>query len=233
MIKSLFWKEWRQQRWKLAYGCVLLMGSTLVGLRSRLMPDQIIVGLSVIGGSFLMPLLVGMGLVAEERQEGCLDMLLALPVPSWKIFAVKMLVGAAVCVGPILGSMIGALVTAAGREQSASAIVIPYLGGAAFGLAVLVWAVAFGVRQPSEARAGLVAIGVLVVWAFAAFAFEVFLGHHFNRASLEITPYGFFEATLDGDYEMLPRLIALQLLMAACLLFWAGYRFGRLGRSRV
>ena len=34
MTSALLWKEWYEQRWKLAFGCVLLVGYTATGLSS-------------------------------------------------------------------------------------------------------------------------------------------------------------------------------------------------------
>jgi ABC-type transport system involved in multi-copper enzyme maturation permease subunit len=230
MIKALFWKEWCEQRWKLAYGCVLLMGFVAVGLRSRIVEDEGIVVLSVAGGAFLMPLLVGMGLVAAERSDGSLGMLLALPVRSWKIFAVKMAMGILVCVGPMVGCMLLSLAMAAGREMSTSRIIAPYLGGIAFSIVMLVWMVAFSIRPPSEARAGLVGIAVFMVWVFMVFLDEsVWL---WDGSSLVITPFGIFDCTLDRNYEILPDVIKAQLAIVTCLVVWAAYRFGKLGRAK-
>jgi ABC-type transport system involved in multi-copper enzyme maturation permease subunit len=231
MIKSLFWKEWCEQRWKLAYGCVLLMGFVAVGLRSRIVQDEVIFVFAVVGGSILMALLVGMGLVASERSDGSLGMLLALPVRSWKIFVVKMSMGALVCALPIVGCMVMSLAMAAGREMSANRIIAYYLGGIAFGIVMLVWMVAFGIRQPSEARAGLVGIAVFMVWMFIIFLDEVFLRPS-TYLSLVITPFGIFDGTLDRNYDILPKVIPVQLVIGFCLMMWAAYRFGKLGRTK-
>jgi ABC-type transport system involved in multi-copper enzyme maturation permease subunit len=230
MIKALFWKEWCEHRWKLAYGCVLLMGFVAVGLRSRIVQDAVIVVFAAVGGSVLMPLLVGMGLVAAERSDGSLEMLLALPVRSWKIFAVKMAMGTLVCVGPIVGCMVLSLAMAAGREMSASRIIVPYLGGVAFSIVMLVWMVAFSIRQPSEARAGLVGIAVFMVWFFMIILDES--AWLLDGSSLVITPFGIFDCTLDRNYDILPKVISVQLVIGFCLMMWAAYRFGKLGRTK-
>ena len=230
MIKALFWKEWCEHRWKLAYGCVILMGFALIGLRSRLVQDDIIVIFASGGGSILMALFVGMGLVAAERSDGSLGMLLALPVRSWKIFVVKMAMGMLVCAGPIVGCMVLSLVIAAGREMSATRIIVPYLGGVTFSVVMLVWMVAFGIRQPSEARAGLVGIAVFMVWFFMIILDES--AWLLDGLSLVITPFGIFDGTLDRNYEILPDVIRVQLAIGICLVVWAAYRFGKLGRVK-
>jgi len=232
MIKALFWKEWCEQRWKLAYGCVLLMGFVAVGLRSRLVQDDIIIIMAAGGGSVLMALLVGMGLVAAERSEGSLEMLLALPVRSWKIFAVKMAMGALVCALPIVGCMVVSLAIAGGREMSATRIIVAYLGCVAFSIVMLVWMVAFSIRQPSEARAGLVGIGVFMGWIFTILLSMLFFKPP-NWFGLVITPLGILVITFNLMYNVLGRLVVVQLALFVCLLLWGAYRFDKEGMSKV
>lgn len=233
MIKPLIWKEWQEQRWKLALGCVLLMGYTAIGLKSRLLPDEVIIFFGSVFGAPLMSILVAMGLVAVERSDGTLDMLFALPIKSWKVFSVKTIAGALICVIPVLGSMIVALLVAAGRELNASDIVIPYLGGMAFGLVMFIWTVAFGIRQPSEARVALVSMAIFAGWALIIILSEALIKRPHDRWSLIITPFGLFESTLDGAYDLLPKVITVQLLLGICLVLWAAYRFSKLERTKI
>jgi len=232
MIKALFWKEWCEQRWKLAYGCVLLIGFVAVGLRSRLVQDDIIIIMAAGGSSVLMALLVGMGLVATERGEGSIEMLLALPVRSWKIFAVKMAMGALVCALPIVGCMVVSLAMAGGREMSTTRIVVAYLGCVAFSIVMLVWMVAFSIRQPSEARAGLVGIGVFMGWVSAILLSMLFFKPP-NWFGLVITPLGILVLTFNWMYNVLEWLVAVQLALFVCLLLWGAYRFGKEGMVKV
>src|SRR4051794_24144458 len=111
MFRSLVWKEWHEQRWRLWFGIALLATFTAIGLRTRIMPDEQIVVMTILVGGMLFPLMVAMGLVAPERAEGTIVRLLALPVPPWKVLAAKALVGAGVCAAPMLVStLIGAVI---------------------------------------------------------------------------------------------------------------------------
>jgi hypothetical protein len=40
MMRSLIWKEWHEQRWQLAFGCVMLMSFAAIALRARLVSDE-------------------------------------------------------------------------------------------------------------------------------------------------------------------------------------------------
>src|SRR5687767_3135298 len=117
MWQSLIWKEWREQRWKLGFGCVLLMGFTLVGLRTRISPDEGIIGMVTFFGALLLPVLNAMGLVAAERDEGSLQTLLRLPISPKRIFLVKTAMGAIVAAAPFLACALIAFFIAGGREM--------------------------------------------------------------------------------------------------------------------
>ena len=89
IVRSLLWKEWHEQRWKLAFGSVILMGLVSVGLQARLLPDRDILLLAIFVGSYLLPVFVAMGLVAAEQGEGSLHTLLALPLRPWIMLGVN------------------------------------------------------------------------------------------------------------------------------------------------
>ena len=59
MIGKLIWKEWREQRWKLALGCVALTGFVLVGLRTRIVMDRMIIMMGGLVAAFALPIFVG------------------------------------------------------------------------------------------------------------------------------------------------------------------------------
>src|SRR5689334_8801214 len=39
-MRSLLWKEWHEQSWKLAFGCVVLAALAVIGLRARVVADD-------------------------------------------------------------------------------------------------------------------------------------------------------------------------------------------------
>ncbi|MHC4361636.1 MAG: ABC transporter permease subunit [Planctomycetota bacterium] len=227
MMRALFWKEWCEQRWKLAFGSVLLMGYTAVALKSRLFMDEGIVASVAIVGPMMMALLACMGLVATERSEGSLGTLLALPVESWKIFAAKMVMGAAVCTGPLLGSAVLSIAMAGGREISGSRMVSFYSAGFGVGLALFVWMAAFGISQPTEARAGLVGIAVITLWMAFLTVCDFFLNEPLKTWSMMIVPFGFFRALGEEQTDIGPKTAFVQIVIGICLLVWGAYRFGR------
>ena len=58
VLASLLWKEGCEQRWKLAFGCVILTGLMAVGLRVRILPDREVLYLVLFVGALLLPVLI-------------------------------------------------------------------------------------------------------------------------------------------------------------------------------
>src|SRR3712207_2884161 len=131
--------------------------------RSTLFPYTTLFRSMMLGGMFF-PLMVAMGLIAPERAEGTIVRLLALPVPTWKVLAAKALVGGVVCGAPMVASAVIAAAVAGDREMSWGQLIGFYGMAVGVTFSVFTWLTAAGVRQPSEARVGLVGIGMLVGW---------------------------------------------------------------------
>lgn len=168
-MRSLLWKEWHEQAWKLAFGCLLMGMFALVGLRTRMMADAAMISWICLLALLLLPTMAAAGLIPAERDEGTLEMLLALPITPRRVLLSKTIVGVLLCVGPLLTAMAISLWAASGREMSAAAIIRLYAQALAAALSLFAWMFALTSRLPSEARAGLICLGVLVFWMLASF----------------------------------------------------------------
>ncbi len=233
-IRSLLWKEWHEQRWKLAFGCVILMSLTAIGLQTRIVPDFAVVMLSVAIGSSVLPIFAVMGLVAPERAEGSLHALLALPIRPWIVLVVKTAMGFLVCAAPILGAAFVACLWAGGREETVPRMLVGCAGGILFALCALVWMLAFGIRQRGEARAALVGIAVIAVWFLTTVIYGMFFENTIGEFWI-VHPFSIFEYFWDAfeHYEarQILSLVALQVAEAALLFAWAAARFSKPGRT--
>ena len=166
-MMSLIWKEWHEQRWKLAFGALVLSAFALIGLRTRVVADETLLTWVCFLGIMLLPILTAMGLVPAERQEGTIQSLLALPVSSRRIFVAKTILGLAVCAGPLVCAAIVSILVAGGRELSGREMIDLYLRSIAAAVVLFAWMFALTIRLPTEARAGLLAVGVLIFWLLA------------------------------------------------------------------
>ena len=230
MIAKLIWKEWREHRWKLGLGCVVLATFTFVGLRTRLVMDQIILVMSVLLGGFGLPIFAGMDLVAAERGDGTLGALLRLPCRAWRILAVKTATGAVVCVVPILlaGGVAG--LVAGGREMPTWHVVRFHVAAAGLAVTVLVWMLAFGMGQPSEARTAVVGVAVLIVWVLMVVLWEPF-EHSLPDWVLVLHPGSFLVVMDPPDAHWLAAVFPVQMALTGVLYAWATVRFARLGKE--
>ena len=233
MWRSLVWKEWHEQRWRLWFGAALLGMFTLIGLRTRIMPDEQIVIFSMIVGGIFFPLMVAMGLIAPERADGTIVRLLALPIPAWNVLAAKGLVGAIVCTGPILVSAVLAAVVAGDREMAWRQFAEMYAMAIGMTLSTFAWLTAAGVRQPSEARAGLMGIAVGAAWSLviaisSMLAIELFRDHTLIAWIAMFSPFGL--TVLRGGDAPPAVVIAAQLIMFAAVWAWAAWRIGKPGK---
>ena len=233
MWRSLVWKEWHEQRWRLWFGAALLGMFTLIGLRTRIMPDEQIVILTIMIGGMGLPLMVAMGLVAPERAEGTIVRLMALPVPPWKVVAAKGLIGGLVCVAPILVSAAIALLIAGDRELAWGELLGLYAMAMGTTLVMFSWLTAVAIRQPSEARAALVGIAVVVGWSLLVGIAEMLRTEVMNVSDLEhwigaSSPFGFI--IIKEDHVPRLAVLGLQLLSMALLWTWSARRIGKSGK---
>jgi hypothetical protein len=233
VLRSLFWKEWHEQRWKVLFGSVLIAGCAVVGLKTRILPDEAILVSYAVGAAFLLPILAAMDLVAAERADGSLSTLISMPVRPWMVLAVKMVVASLACIVPQAAGMVAAILMAGGRELRTSHFVGAFAGCTGVSLCLLMWTVGFSVRQPSEARAALVGLAVIVLWSGAGLAGEIVLRLPGEWFAMVITPFGFLAASFDRARESLTLTIIAQVLAAAGLFAWAASRLGRPGRTRA
>lgn len=241
MMRILFWKEWREQRWRLAFGSVLLAAFAAIGLRSRMIPDEGVFAIAILIGCFGLPLLTAMAVTGSERAEGSLDHLLALPVPAWKTLLVKLAVAALNCVGPLAAALAVSLVYARGREFSLSLTVWGFAAGMWMAVNLLVWTAALGVGQPNEARVGVAGLVVLALWSFYMFILEFSVWGSTERLLASPDPIEIF-VWLDNFSGNLPfgrkalelaLILSSQSLILVALFAWTLKRLRRIAAAKV
>ncbi len=212
-MPKLLWKEWHEQAWKLGFGCVVLAAMALIGLRSRVLPDETMIMWVCFIGLLLLPILAVTGLIPAERAENSFESLLALPVHPRKILAAKTLMGMLLVALPLIAAGAVSFVVAANRELPTAAIVLHYVRFILSALCLFMWMLALTARLPNETRASLLSIGVLILWAMASG-----ITGYLSPLTFIHRP-GFFEV----PYK-LPVLILVQLAIAIVLWFWTSMR---------
>ncbi len=237
MIKSLLQKEWLEQRWKIAFATVILAGYTTISLRARIMPDDQIYYMGIIFSSVLLPIFASMSIVATERANRTFNTLIALPVSPKKIIAAKLIISSLIILIPILISAILSLIIAGNREVSYYAFIYALFLTISFSLTFFLWSTVFNIRQPTEARAAIIAVAVLIIIIFiimsAEFYFKIYGGpvkwyHTFH-------PFIYVMFMLKISHSLLnDRILAtlIQLIIAFALITTITIRFSRLTRGK-
>ena len=212
-MRNLLWKEWREQAWQLAFGCVVLSAMAVIGLHARMVADSAMVDWVCFLGVMGLPVLASTALVPAERADGGLATLVALPVTPTRILAAKTLLGLLLCAGPLLVAAVFSVAMAGGREVYTGEIVATYARSALSAAALFVWTFALTVRLPSEARAALLAVGVLVLWVLASAGLTV---PPLRAVAFAASPFAFVWPFAD-DLGPGPRLALVVVVQLAVL----------------
>ena len=199
MIKALIWKEWQQLRWKLIFSLVIVAAFMAIGLRTRIVRDDGIFVICIVGVSILMPIFVTMGLFAEEAEEGTLTLQLRLPIDAKKVYWVKMAAGIIVAVCPLILSLILALVLSGGREVSAVHIIRMYGPTLLYIIVFVIWITTLSMTADSEFMAVLIAIGIFFAWALFCILDDSF---RWGGMSMVLTPIGLFQAGFEYKWDL-------------------------------
>jgi ABC-type transport system involved in multi-copper enzyme maturation permease subunit len=225
-MRSLLWKEWHEQNWKLWFGCIVLGALAMIGLHARLIADETMIKWVCALGVTMLPVLSSTGLVPAERGEGTFESLVSLPVQPWKILLCKTVLGLLLCVAPLAVAMAVSVFEAGGREISSAAIVGIYLRCIVVAVLLFTWMLALTIQLPSEARAALIGVGVLVFWALANTGLD---SGSMPKSAMSISPfapiYEFASGPTDdgnrGSPLPLPATLVIQGAIAAALWIWS------------
>jgi hypothetical protein len=126
-----------------------------------------------------------------------------------------------------------ALLMAGARELDWGELVGMYAMALGATLSVFSWLAAAGMRQPSEARAGMLGIGVIVAWFLLIVIAEAVRTETSSISRLEnwvaaCSPLGF--VVLKDQPVPVPAVIGAQLASMALLWTWSTRRIGKSGK---
>lgn len=232
-MRSLLWKEWHEQWWKLAFGSLILAAFAVIGLHARAVPDSETLEWLAVLAALLLPIMASTGLVPPERDDGTLDTLLALPVPVSKIFLVKLAFGLLLCLGPIAAATLASIATAGGREVALGEMITLSLRTAGVTLSLFIWMFTLTIRLPSETRAAMITIGVLIIWALASAGMgsDQYVNQHASPLWV-ISPFVYLFGPTRTDAIPLLEVLLLQLAIATALCYWAARQLDASKESR-
>jgi len=171
MFAMLFWKEWRENLWKLWFCGGASVVFTVMLFRIRIVPDLSNCVLISMVQMFVVPVVYALDIFSGEISNRTIHLLFKIPVKRWMIFFSKYLVS-------VLGMILIFVLTgvlmellAHGRETRVLFLFKSNLLCGVAGLALFTWFCAFGCQSRSEAGslgtmfAVFVGWGVIFFWA--------------------------------------------------------------------
>jgi ABC-type transport system involved in cytochrome c biogenesis permease component len=222
-MRKLIWKEWHEQSWKLAFGCIVLSAFVVIGMHARIVPDMAIVAYICAIGVLILPITSAAGLFPAERADGSFDSLIAMPIAVWKILLARTLSAVVLTAGPLAVAAAVTVLMAGGRESTIRETLAVYGVSALASTTLVIWMMSLTIRLPNEGRASLVSMGVLVIWGLITWPMYSPEYHTEARAiaftrAISLTPFGWFFTGSDsmgsGNTLVLTGLVQGALLLA-------------------
>ncbi|MCF7975882.1 MAG: ABC transporter permease subunit [Phycisphaerae bacterium] len=232
MLKALFWKEWHEQRWRMALACVWLLGVTAIGLKTRLVPDGVVLGMIAFSMGFVLPVFAGMGLFAEERHAKTLVFLQVQPVYRWQILLTKVGMGLLVFVVPYAVTFGLVLITVGARELPLGFLVIGFMALVGFSVIMYLWQILAGLGAKRPERYAALSAAVLGMWMIQGLLVDEFArGTAWETWIWTVNPFALAELLDAWEYRSAREVwtvTAVQGVIAAGLVWAVWFRFERL-----
>lgn len=217
MFRMLFWKEWRENLWKLLFCSAASVVFTVMLFRIRVVPDLSNCLLISLVQMFVVPVVYALDIFSGEVSNRTIHLLFKVPVKRWMIFFSKYLVSALGIALIFVATGVLMELLAHGRETRVLYLLkINLLCGTA-ALALFTWFCAFGCQSRSEAGSLGAMFAVFIGWGIAFFwssICEVGWAQPF-------APYSLLKLAEEGGVGT----IFLQLLISAGVLAVACYRY--------
>jgi hypothetical protein len=203
MLRPLIWKEWHEQRWKLAFGTVMLLFFTLSLIVSELATDGEIFFVIMLFGGAIMALYSAMGVFSPERMNKTNTFLVSKPVEYWKVFLCKWFFGWLNLALPLLVCSLSIYITGLLRPEGrffTSDILSNWLIiGILFGTIFYTMTCCFAPRNATEAFVGITGLIILVIEILYLFTSYLFTNWLIFRNSA-INGYNIFFANINPMY---------------------------------
>jgi ABC-type transport system involved in cytochrome c biogenesis permease component len=224
------WKEWREQRWKTAFGTVMVLAFAGSIVSSRVMTAREAAGVIWIFCILLLPLYSAMGVFAPEHECGTLAFLASKPLRPARVFLAKWFFGWLNVMAPMLACAALALLL---DRQRLHLPVDLWLAVCATSLATIYYTMTccLAPRRASEAQVGF--CGILL--ALGCFLHMIIIAHwtpHLgDDPSLArmilggLNPLFAFKNMIQNYSDpTLSTVLAIEQCALFALLMWFGYR---------
>lgn len=228
MFRRLFWKEWRENLWKLIFCGAVSLAFTALLFRIRLFPDAANGIVISFVQMLIVPVVYALDIFSGEMSSRTIHLLFKFPVPRWKIFFSKYLI-CMLEIGLIFAATGGLMeVMGQGRETDLGFLFRHSLLLGLASLMVFSWFCVFAAQSRSEAGSLVAVFGVIIGWGiifFWSLICEIPWANH-------LTPYSFIVWAFRDvpEWFRVSSLITSNLLALAAAIAIACYRFVKVRR---
>ena len=220
MFAKLFWKEWKENLWKLSFCCTAALAFTAILFRIRIVPDMQNCYLMSVILMFIVPVIYALDIFSGEMSNRTIHLLFKIPVEQHKIFFSKYLVSLAGMAIVFLTTSLLMELMAQGREMPVYHLMTVNMTYGLSAMILFTWFTAFGCQSRSEAASLAIMFAVFIGWAIVLFWSSI----------CEVTwASGFipFWFIVEAD---LSKAIICQAVSIICVLAIACYRYSSIRR---
>jgi len=224
MFWMIFWKEWKENLWKLFFCGAVSAVFTIMLFRIRIIPDVANCFIISFIQLFAVPIVYSLDIFSGEMSNRTIYLLFKIPAPRWMLFFGKYLVSAIGIILIFITSAVLMELMSNGREASVYYLLTTNLLFGATVLLLFTWYCLFGCQSRSEATSLAIMFSVFIGWGIVllwsnlcgVIWAERFVPYSFML--IRTTKVGFIETAFS------------QSLTLAAVLFIACYRFASIRR---
>lgn len=164
MFRTLLWKEWKENLWKLGFCAAAGVVFTIMLFRMRIIPDLVNCIVISFAQMFVVPIVYSLDIFSGEISNRTIHLLFKIPVQRWMIFFSKYLVSAAGIVLTFLASAVLMELMTRGREAQVGYLLNTNLLCGMAGLLLFTWFCVFGCQSRSEAASLVIMFAIFAGW---------------------------------------------------------------------
>jgi hypothetical protein len=236
MRVPIIWKEWHEQRWKLAFGTVMLVFFTCSMAIAHVVSFKEVVATAWLIGANILWLYSAMGVFAPEQSNGTLPFLVSKPIRPLRVFLVKLLFGWLNFALPLIAAYISLSIVcfATGEPDSIPVTARAMAAALCFGTVLYTLTCCLAPSKSGEAFVGLTGILVLLTVTFytmlgASTIFRLLEGPRFKGSLLSEAVFGTCPVYLFDIANQFVRpwpknLVYFEQAAIVLLALWFGYR---------
>ena len=164
MFRSLLWKEWKENLWKLLFCSAASVAFSAILFRIRIVPDVDICILLSFVQMFAVPMIYALDIFSGEMSNRTIHLLFKIPVPRWMIFFSKYIVTVIGILVIFLISGVSMEIMTHGREARILFLFKTNLLCGMAGLVLFTWFCVFGCQSRNEAGSMAAMFSVFIGW---------------------------------------------------------------------